>query len=138
MLVHSTIDYRRVLDYAETRGDLDAGRVAVLGYSLGGHMTFILAAIESRVRVAVAWATPGILGPFPPLMAVVNFAPRVKNQPFLLLQGRSDPFVSADAGREFFRLLPSASKDLVFYGAGHQLRAEDVPVAVAWLQKHLK
>jgi dienelactone hydrolase len=138
MVVHSTIDYRRVLEYVERRVDLDEDRVGALGFSLGGHMTFILAAVESRVRVAVAWGTPGILGPLPPLMSVFNFAPRVKNQPFLILQGRSDPFVTAEQGRELFRALPSATKDFLFYEGEHQLRTEDVPVAVAWLQRHLK
>jgi dienelactone hydrolase len=43
------------LDYLETRSDVDAGAVAVLGISLGGYFAARVAAFEPRFRAAVAW-----------------------------------------------------------------------------------
>jgi len=50
--------HRRVLDWIETRPNLDASRIAVFGASLGGFNAFYLAASDERVR-AVAPALVG-------------------------------------------------------------------------------
>ncbi len=44
--------HRRVIDWVETRPDLDASRIAVFGASLGGFNALYLAAMDSRVSVA--------------------------------------------------------------------------------------
>jgi dienelactone hydrolase len=45
-------DTWRVMDYLETRPDVDAGRIGVMGISLGGHTTWMVSA-DPRVKVAV-------------------------------------------------------------------------------------
>ncbi len=45
-------DVWRVLDYLETRPDVDPARIGVMGVSLGGHTTW-MASADPRVRVAV-------------------------------------------------------------------------------------
>jgi dienelactone hydrolase len=42
--------HRRVIDWVETRPDLDASRIAVFGASLGGFNALYLAAMDPRVR----------------------------------------------------------------------------------------
>ena len=44
--------HRRVIDWVETRPDLDASRIAVFGASLGGFNALNLAAMDPRVSVA--------------------------------------------------------------------------------------
>jgi dienelactone hydrolase len=44
--------HRRVIDWIETRPDLDASRIGVFGASLGGFNALFLAAMDSRVSVA--------------------------------------------------------------------------------------
>ena len=44
--------HRRVIDWVETRPDLDASRIAVFGASLGGFNALYLAAMDPRVSVA--------------------------------------------------------------------------------------
>ena len=39
MLIESAIDYRRTIDYLETRPEIDTSRIGLIGYSLGGIMT---------------------------------------------------------------------------------------------------
>ena len=49
MLVQSTGEHRRVIDYLATRSEIDADRIGILGRSVGGLVTFILTAIDPRV-----------------------------------------------------------------------------------------
>ena len=46
-------DSLRAVDYLTTRPDVDAGRIATLGLSLGSTMAWWLAALDERVRVCV-------------------------------------------------------------------------------------
>jgi len=52
-------DARRLVDYIETVPALDAGRIGMIGHSLGGKMTLYATAFDPRIRVAVA-SEPGI------------------------------------------------------------------------------
>lgn len=46
-------DILRLIDYLETRDDVDAGRIGVIGFSKGGMETYLAAAVEPRIAVAV-------------------------------------------------------------------------------------
>jgi len=46
-------DLFRTLDYLETRPDVDARRIGMIGISMGGQETWIAAALDPRVAVAV-------------------------------------------------------------------------------------
>jgi len=46
-------DTRCLLDYMLTRSDIDAGRVATIGMSMGGLMSWWLAALDERINVVV-------------------------------------------------------------------------------------
>jgi dienelactone hydrolase len=53
--------HRRVLDWIESRPDLDAGRIGVFGASLGGLNALYLAALDARVRAVVPALVAGDL-----------------------------------------------------------------------------
>jgi dienelactone hydrolase len=46
-------DLWRTLDYLETRGDVDPKRLGMMGISMGGIETWLAAAVDDRVKVAV-------------------------------------------------------------------------------------
>src|SRR5206468_4958526 len=46
-------DLWRLADYLETRDDVDADRLGILGISMGGIETWLAAAVDDRYRVAV-------------------------------------------------------------------------------------
>ncbi len=46
-------DVMRLLDYLETRPDVDAKRIALIGFSKGGMETYLTAAVDPRVAVAI-------------------------------------------------------------------------------------
>ena len=56
--IYSRYDYevpgRAALDYVTSRSDVDAGRVAIMGYSFGGYYSSRIAAFEKRYRACVA------------------------------------------------------------------------------------
>ena len=47
-------DACRALDYLETRPDVDASRLGMIGHSLGGQETLFTTAIDTRIRAAVS------------------------------------------------------------------------------------
>ena len=49
----TTWDVMRLIDYLATRKDVDAGRIGLTGISKGGIETFLIAAADPRVAVAV-------------------------------------------------------------------------------------
>ena len=47
----------RLIDYLETRDDIDPRRIGLMGFSKGGIETYLAAAADPRVAVAVSlWA----------------------------------------------------------------------------------
>jgi dienelactone hydrolase len=46
-------DILRLIDYLETRADVDAKRIGLIGFSKGGMETYLAAAVDPRVTVAV-------------------------------------------------------------------------------------
>jgi pimeloyl-ACP methyl ester carboxylesterase len=61
MLKGSIVDARRAMDWIETRPELDATKMAVLGVSMGGIRATLLAAVDPRVQVAVLGLAGGDL-----------------------------------------------------------------------------
>jgi dienelactone hydrolase len=134
-------DLRRSIDWVESRPDLDAGRLALYGYSWGAMLGPLLSAVEGRIRVGLLVAGGLLLddssGGFPE-SDPFNFAPLVR-QPMLVVNGRYDvrlPYETSQ--RPLFELLGSAEKRHAVLDFGHM-----VPFDVAgremnaWLDRHL-
>jgi dienelactone hydrolase len=138
MIVESVVDHRRALDYLAGRGDVDMARVGALGHSMGGVMTFALAALDNRLKAGVSCVIPARRGEVwaAPAFSPYTFAPRIR-VPMLMLMGRGDPLYHADDARSLFEQVASADKALEFYDADHRLPPEYVPRAVSWLKLRL-
>jgi dienelactone hydrolase len=141
LVLQMSKDLGRSLDYLETRPDIDAGKLAFYGVSLGADLAPPFLAIENRFKVAVLQG--GGLGPVdvPPEVHPVNFAPRV-TVPVLMVNGRLDFVNPLDSSqRPLFRLLGSPARDKrhVLLEGGHA----DYPmhdlfkVVLDWLDRYL-
>lgn len=51
-IAQTIVDYRRAIDYLETRDNIDANQIHVLGISMGSIMGSILTSVEPRIRAA--------------------------------------------------------------------------------------
>jgi dienelactone hydrolase len=135
MGLQNAIETRRLLDYLATRPDIDTTRIGMLGLSHGGMMTFILGAVEPRVRAAVAGLTP-MHGVHDALLPY-HYAPSVRI-PVLLLAGRTDSWYTQAEVDRAIAILGSARKELTWYDAGHRLPEDYAGAAVRWFRAHLR
>lgn len=46
-------DLWRLVDYLETRADIDAKNIGMIGFSMGGIQTYLAASVDERIKVAV-------------------------------------------------------------------------------------
>ena len=66
--------HRRVIDWVESRPDLDVARLGVFGVSLGGFNALFLAALDERVSVV----SPALVGGSLPFVLVTSNERRIK------------------------------------------------------------
>ncbi len=66
------LDGRRLIDYLETRDDVDAGRLGAMGISGGGMHTFFSTALDRRIRACVV---SGYYGTFADSILAMHHCP---------------------------------------------------------------
>jgi dienelactone hydrolase len=134
MGLQNAIEHRRLIDYLSTRADIDSTHIGVLGLSHGAMMTFVLAAIEPRVKVAVAGLTP--MQNIPDVLLPSNYASRVR-VPILMLAGTQDAWYTHDQAEKVFATIASKEKQIVWYDVGHRVPEEYAGAAANWFRHHL-
>ncbi len=134
LVTQTVVDYRRAIDYLETRPEVDSRRIGVLGYSMGGQMAFILGANEPRIKAVVACVVPDTKG-------VVNnagsFTSHLGHVPLLMLMANKDQFYTKDQAQKLFDAIPEDNKSIKFYNSGHSLPPAYTQDAVTWIKNVL-
>ncbi len=132
-------DFRRCIDYMQTRGDIDSRNLAYYGFSWGAIVGPIILAIEDRLKAGVLVAG-GLVSEFRPETNPINYLIRVK-QPTLMLNGRFDTGLPAEtSSKPMFELLGTPAKDKrqVFYDTDHVPPLNEIiKETLAWLDKYL-
>jgi eukaryotic-like serine/threonine-protein kinase len=119
--IQQASDFRRSIDYLETRQDIDHNKLAFFGISLGGEMGPIMIAMETRLKTAVLWFGGCDSLKVLPEADPMNFAPRVKI-PLLMLNGRYDFVEPLETCQEpMFHAFgtPEPDKKHILYEGGH-------------------
>lgn len=98
MLRQTVRNNRRVVDWIETRPELDAGRIGVFGASLGGIKGALLTPLEPRIHTAVL----GLLGGDLPYVMAHSNEPGVKRRRKALMEQRH---LSVDELEAYLRTL---------------------------------
>ena len=141
-IIQWTNDFRRTIDYLETRDDIALDSLAYYGISWGGRMGGIIPAVEPRLKVAVLYAGGLAATSARPEASQVNLAPRIRI-PVLMLNGSHDFIFPRDtAQRRLFELFgtpPSDKHRVVFEGAGHfnLPRTQMMDEVLGWLDRYL-
>jgi len=132
-------DFRKSIDYLETRSDIDCKRLAYLGISWGGMYGAIIPAVEDRLTASVL-RVGGMFGVARPEVNEINYVSRVKI-PTLMLNGRYDmTFPYELSVKPMFDLLgtPPDQKELKLYNTDHFIpNTEFIKETLRWLDKYL-
>ncbi|NWG14725.1 MAG: protein kinase [Acidobacteria bacterium] len=135
-------DFKRCVDYLETRQDIDSGRLAFYGMSWGAWMGAYIPAVEERLKASVLLGGGfDIVNPRPrPEVNETNYLPRVKI-PTLMLNGKYDTLCNLERSiKPMFDLLGTRRehKALKLYETDHiPPKNEFVKETLAWLDKYL-
>ena len=130
-------DFRRCVDYLETRPDIDGGKLAYYGMSWGGWLGAIIPAVEERLKASILIAG-GLVGRGRPEVFALNYVTRVRT-PTLMLNGKFDNLFETGI-KPLFDLLgtPAEHKQLKVYDTDHiPPRSEFIKETLAWLDKYL-
>ncbi len=116
-------DLGRLLDYLETRSDIDSSRIGYFGDSLGGVEGAILPALEKRIKAEILQSGGlQLTVRYQPEADPFNFIRHVKI-PVLMLNGRYDAsFPVETSQRALFQFLGTPAKDKrhLIYEGGHE------------------
>jgi eukaryotic-like serine/threonine-protein kinase len=140
LFIQQVKDFKRCIDYLETRQDIDSKRLAFEGMSWGGAFGAIIPAVEERLKASVL--VPGGFDIYfaRPETKQINYVTRVKI-PTLMLNGKYDSiFPLETAIKPMFDLLgtPAPDKQLKLYETDHiPPRNEFIKETLAWLDRYL-
>ncbi len=135
-------EWRRALDYLQTRKDVDMKHVGLLGYSMGSMMGAILGAVEDRIG-SFALCVGGdpilpVAGQIPPALRglAYNVSPslyigHIAPRPILMLNGRQDTTMPEAASHRLYAAAREP-KEQVWYESGHILPPDAGMKAITW------
>jgi len=138
-LIQLVKDFKRCVDYLETRQDIDSNKLAYYGMSWGGWLGAIIPAVEERLKASILLAG-GLEGEGRPEANDINYVTQVKT-PTLMLNGRYDTLFPYETSiKPMFDLLgaPDEHKELKLYETDHiPPRDEFIKETLAWLDRYL-
>ncbi len=130
------------LRYLAVRPEVDHGRLAVIGYSLGSYLGLALAATDPAIG-AVVLAAGGDLPRGTPFEAMVRrfvdpvaAVRQVAGRPLLMVNGRRDTTVRPDQAERLYAAAPDP-KEIRWYDGGHWLPPQVVQYCAEWLAARL-
>ncbi len=135
-------DFKRSVDYLETREDIDSNRLAFYGMSWGGWMGAFIPAVDARLKASIMLAGGfDLANPRPRLEAnEMNYLTRV-DVPTLMINGRYDSLSPYETAiKPMFDLLgtPNEHKELKLYETDHiPPRKEFIRDILVWLDRYL-
>jgi len=147
LIFRTTADYRRALDYLNTRTEISSSHSAVFGYSMGGVAATNLVAAEPRLKAGVICVAPPMIKPttvFSPHRArLAAIAPEIDaraldGKPLLFLMARQDIYFSVEEAAGLVALVPGTARQLKFFDSGHILPHAYIDDTVSWFRQHLR
>jgi len=155
-IIQEVVEMRRAIDLLVSREEIDPSRLGYVGFSWGGSLGAIFAAVERRVGSMVLMSTiprlsadmrqlgeergaGGDLALYEEAMKpidAVNYLPHVAPNALFLQFGREDTRPSPADGRKVFTAA-SAPKKAQWYDGGHELNDRARAEREDWLSERL-
>jgi dienelactone hydrolase len=133
---------RAAVRWLAAQPEVDAERIGVLGYSLGGFLALMTAA-DDPVLKAVVLAAAGDLPDQTPYAALVRgvvdplrAARRLAGRPLLLVNGRRDTTTRPAQAERLFAAAQEP-KTMLWYDGGHWPPAAAIDGAAEWIAEQL-
>ena len=136
-LVQLVKDFRRCIDYLETRSDIEISKLAFYGMSWGGVLGTIIPAVEDRLAINILLAGGvNVIGR--PEANSINYISRIKI-PTLMMNGKYDHYIDVLIKPTIDLLgTPRENKQLILYETDHiPPRVEYIKEILTWLDKYL-
>lgn len=132
MLIDTVRDHRVLLDWLVTQPQFDANRIDITGYSMGAHVSLLLAAVDNRVNRVAAMVPPHINN-YTAIVAPLNMLTGLQDNPVLLFSANDDEYASKKQNKALFDALPHSDKQHHVFDGGHVLPASYVQHFETWL-----
>ena len=128
------------VQYLAQRPEVDADRLAIVGYSLGSFVAVMTASREASIR-AVVLAAGGDLPAGSPFERVVRAVAdpsrairKIAGRPLLMVHGRRDRTVRPEQAERLFAAA-GEPKELRWWDSGHYLPQAAIDDAARWLRE---
>jgi class 3 adenylate cyclase/dienelactone hydrolase len=132
-------DFKRSVDYLESRDDIDMNRIAYYGLSWGGEMGCIIPAVDKRIKVVILNVAGLYNRKILPEVDPINYLPRI-TVPVLMLNGRYDFLYPLETSQKpLYRFLgtPENHKKHHISESGHEIiRYEVIKESLNWLDTY--
>jgi len=133
-------DFKRSVDYLQTRADIQVGALGFFGISAGARLGLIMLAEEPRIHAATLAELGISAGSQSPETDETNFAPRVR-MPVLMLNGRYDFVYPLESSQlPLFSLLGTrpTNKRHVLFETGHMGTPQQyIKETLSWFDQYL-
>ena len=133
---------RDAITWLAEHPSVDARRLGVVGYSLGGFLALMTAAEDERLRV-VALAAAGDLPDHTPYASLIRglvnplrAAGRLAGRPLLLVNGTRDTTTRPEQAKRLFAAAKEP-KTLHWYEGGHWPPVSAIALAARWVAEQL-
>jgi len=135
-------DVRRGIDFLLSEQGADPGRIALVGFSRGAQLAYIVGAVEKRFR-AVAALYGGHFDALEtghlPAACVANYIGRISPRPLLLMNGTQDADYVKAASVDPMHALAQEPLDIIWLETGHTMPPEEALGRVAeWLGNQIR
>tara|TARA_X000001036_G_C20479666_1_gene725087 strand:- start:337 stop:903 length:567 start_codon:yes stop_codon:yes gene_type:complete len=133
-------EFKKTIDYIESRQDLDINSLSFYGVSWGGYMANTLLAIDDRVKAAVLNVAGYCFQETYEEIESYLYTPRIKC-PVIMLNGKYDVFFPLETSQKpMFDLLgtPKEDKKHYVFQSGHYVpRKKLITEHLSWLSQYL-
>jgi dienelactone hydrolase len=129
-------DIGKSIDYLVKIKGVARDKIGLVGYSLGGMISYSIANTDSRIRALATCVAPPDRGkPYPgaPHENIAN----LENTPVLVIAATQDHNYVIEDAQWFYEILPSKNKDFVIYESTHSLPAEYSTQVERWFLHYL-
>ncbi|MEZ7205467.1 alpha/beta hydrolase [Pseudoalteromonas sp. DY56-GL79] len=120
MVIDSVKDHRVLLDWIATQPQFDQNQISVAGYSMGGQISLILAALDKRVDNVLSIVPPYLTNAVA-RVAIKNFATAVDSPKVWLVSADDDEYASERENEALFEAIASVKKHHVVVEGEHIL-----------------